>query len=293
MPKALSKIYKQAYFYYFCEQILLAMKVITSPQNKLIKYIRHLQEKSSLRRKEQKFVVEGRREVRLALEGGYELETVLFQPLLFPYEQASSLLQTHGSTAQLIEISPEVYERLAYRGSTEGIIAVGLWKDLSLEKLILPDNPLLLIAENIEKPGNIGAMLRTADAAALDAFVIANPVTDIYNPNIIRSSVGGIFTVQIAVGSTQETIDFLQDKNIDLFAATLQESVPYYEQDYTGPAAIAVGSEAWGLSSAIRQVAKANILIPMQGKLDSLNVSVSAAVLVFEAKRQRILQQMA
>jgi len=263
------------------------MKTITSPHNKLVKYIRRLVEKSSFRRSERKFVVEGQREVRLALEGGYSLETILFEPQLFPFEKLKMLLETHNCQASVIQISREVYAKLAYRESTEGIIAVGRWKNHGLDDLNLSSNPLILVAENIENPGNIGAMLRTADAAALDALIIANPVTDIYNPNIIRSSVGGLFTVQVATGSTQEVIDFLTQKNIDIYAAALQNSTPYYRQDYRSPTAIAVGSEAQGLTRQIRDAAKANILIPMEGKLDSLNVSVSAAILIFEAKRQR------
>ncbi len=263
------------------------MKNITSPHNKLVKYIRRLQEKSGFRRSEKKFVVEGRREVRLALEGGYMLETILFEPELYPYEQLEMLLETHNCQATVIQISREVYAKLAYRESTEGIIAVGQWKNHGLEDLNLSSNPLILVAENIEKPGNIGAMLRTADAAAIDALIIANPITDVYNPNIIRSSVGGLFTVQVATGSTQEVIDFLTKKNIDIYAAALQNSTPYYHQNFRKPTAIAVGSEAHGLTQQMREAAKANILIPMEGKLDSLNVSVSAAILVFEAKRQR------
>ncbi len=144
-----------------------------------------------------------------------------------------------------------------------------------------------MVAEAPEKPGNIGALLRTADAAGVDAFILANPRTDLYNPNIIRSSVGGLFTVPVATGSTQEVIDFLQQKNIAIYTAILQEAISYEKQDFTTASALVVGTEADGLSEAWRTAAKQNIIIPMQGRLDSMNVSVAAAILIFEARRQR------
>ncbi len=263
------------------------MKLISSTKNPLIKEVLRLQQKSSYRKKTRKFVVEGRREVRLALEAGYRFEYLFIQPEILGAEYIKQLSSSNKHKAELIEISTEVYKRLAYRDSTEGILGIGHWKDHSFKHLKLSDNPLVLIAENIEKPGNIGAMLRTADAAKLDALIIANPITDLYNPNIIRSSVGGVFTVPVVLARTKEIIDYLKDKKIRLFAATLQNSNAYFKEDYTKPTAIAVGSEAHGLTEEMRRAAYKNILIPMEGKLDSLNVSVSAAILTFEAKRQR------
>jgi TrmH family RNA methyltransferase len=141
--------------------------------------------------------------------------------------------------------------------------------------------------ESIEKPGNIGAMLRTCDAAKIDAVIIANPKTDLYNPNTVRSSVGCLFTNQIASGTTEEVIQFLKDKNIAIFGATLQNSTSYHTQDFTTPTALVVGTEAAGVTHAWRDKATQNIIIPMQGEIDSMNVSVAAAILLFEAKRQR------
>ena len=253
----------------------------------MVKYVFALSGKAQMRKKEKKFVVEGRREVRLALEGGYELEQILFLPDLYDYEQLENLVKKHGFNGQIIEINREVYEKLAYRGSTEGIIAVAKARELTLSNLKLSGNPLILVAEAIEKPGNIGAMLRTVDASGIDAFVLADSITDIYNPNIIRSSVGGIFTSQIALASTTELIEYLEKNGIKLYAATLQDSVVYYNEDYTAASAIAVGNEANGLSTEMREAAYKKIRIPMRGKLDSLNVSVSAAILVSEACRQR------
>ncbi|NQY06711.1 MAG: RNA methyltransferase, partial [Flavobacteriaceae bacterium] len=186
------------------------------------------------------------------------------------------------------EISQEVYKKIAYRDSTEGIIALIKTKNHTLDaELIKAENPLILIAEAPEKPGNIGALLRTADAANVDLVCIANPKTDLYNPNIIRSSVGCLFTNTVAIGSTAEIISFLNDKQIHIYAATLQNSNNYHEVDFTEASAIVVGTEATGLSEEWRTAATKNINIPMQGEIDSMNVSVAAGILIFEAKRQR------
>jgi TrmH family RNA methyltransferase len=243
-----------------------------------------LQEKAKARKQSGTFLIEGLREIELAIQGGYELETVLFLPELI---SDSQVLKITNQQIQTIAINKEVYQKLAYRDTTEGIIAVAKTKSTQLSDLKLSENPLILIAEAPEKPGNIGALLRTADAANLDAVIIANPKSDLYNPNIVRSSVGGLFTNQIATGTTAEIIDFLKSKKINFYCATLQNATPYHKQDYTTPTALVVGTEATGLTQEWRDHATQNIIIPMQGAIDSMNVSVAAAVLIFEAKRQR------
>ncbi len=258
------------------------MKQITSVQNPLIKSLVQLQEKAKARRQSGTFLIEGQREIELALKGGYELEEVLFYPEICPESEARKL-----ASGQLIEINREVYQKLAYRDTTEGIIAVARSRDLTLDALQLGENPLVLVAESPEKPGNIGALLRTADAAKLDAVIIANPKSDLYNPNVVRSSVGCIFTNNIAVGTTASVIDFLRQKNIAIYCATLQDSTSYHTRDYTTSSALVVGTEATGLTQPWRDAATQNIIIPMQGEIDSMNVSVAAAILIFEAKRQR------
>ena len=259
------------------------MKQITSSQNPFIKSLVLLQEKAKARKQSGTFLIEGMREIELALKGNYELETVLFCSELLDKSFNLSIFKS----LNLIEISKEVYQKLAYRDTTEGIITVAKAKSLSLSDLQLPQNPLVLVMEAIEKPGNIGAMLRTCDAAHVDAVIIANPKTDLYNPNIVRSSVGCLFTNQIATDSTEEVIKFLNKKNITIFAATLQNSQFYHQQNYTTPTALVVGTEATGLSAAWREKNIQNIIIPMQGEIDSMNVSVASAILLFEAKRQR------
>ena len=260
------------------------MKQITSSQNPFIKSLVQLQEKAKARKQSGTFLIEGLREIELALKGNYVIETILFLPELVSESQITKLTNNH---INFIEISKEVYQKLAYRDTTEGILAVAKSKSLQLSDLKLPENPLIVVMEAIEKPGNIGAMLRTCDAAKVDAVIIANPKTDLYNQNIVRSSVGCLFTNQIATASTEETIAFLQKNNINFYSATLQNSTSYHTQNYTTPTALVVGTEATGLSKLWRDHATQNIIIPMQGAIDSMNVSVAAAILIFEAKRQR------
>lgn len=258
------------------------MKSITSIHNSFVKSVALLQDKAKQRKLTGTFIIEGKREIDLATRGGYEIETLMFNPEIFSASDLRSI-----DCDDIIEISAEVYSKLAYRDTTEGIIAIARAKTHKLSDLKLGANPLILIAEAPEKPGNIGALLRTADAANLNAVIIANPIGDLYNPNIVRSSVGCLFTNQIAVGSTDEIIAFLKQNNISIFCAALQDSVGYHQQDFSQPSAIVVGTEATGLSDAWRKASTKNIIIPMQGQIDSMNVSVAAAVLIFEAKRQR------
>lgn len=260
------------------------MKQISSSQNAYIKSLVQLQEKAKRRKESGTFLIEGLREIELALAGGYVMETILFDPSILDKRDIENGI---SADTEWIEISSEVYQKLAYRDTTEGILAVAQAKSLQLADLQLGTNPLILVAEAPEKPGNIGALLRTADAAKVDAVLIANPKNDLYNPNTIRSSVGTVFTNQIATGSSAEIIAYLIANKISIYSAILQESEPYYAQDFTTGTALVVGTEATGLTQAWREAATQNIHIPMQGAIDSMNVSVAAAILIFEAKRQR------
>ena len=262
------------------------MKIITSIQNPIIKSIVLLQEKAKARKQTGTFIIEGKREIELAVKGNFEVSTILFYPEICSEVSARKI----APNAELIEINKDVFQKLAYRDTTEGIIGIAKIKSFQLSDLKLSGNPLVLVAEAPEKPGNIGALLRTADAAHLDAVIIANPKGDLFNPNIVRSSVGCLFTNQIASGTTTEIIAFLKEKNIAIFCATLQNSNSYHLENYSNPTALVVGTEATGLSKEWRDAATQNILIPMQGEIDSMNVSVAAAILIFEAKRQRNFQ---
>ena len=201
------------------------MKQITSIQNPFVKNLVVLQDKAKARKQSGTFIIEGQREIELALKGGYEIETLLFCPEL---TGKSENLKIQIAEHLKIEISKEVYQKLAYRDTTEGIIAIAKSKSLQLSDLKLSKNPLILVAEGLEKPGNLGALLRTADAANIDAVIIANPKSDMYNPNIVRSSVGCLFTRQIAVATTEEAIAYLKENNINIYCATLQDSTTYH-----------------------------------------------------------------
>lgn len=236
-----------------------------------------LQQKSSERRKQGVFVVEGKRELQHCMEGGYEIVTLFVCPELYQ----------DNMPQDAVLVTPAVYEKIAYRGTTEGVVAIIRTKFQTLNDLRLPAHPLLMILERVEKPGNLGAVLRSADAAKADAVIVCDPLTDLYNPNLIRSSIGAVFTVPTVTCTSEECICFLQERNIQILTAQLQDSHLYYDTDMRKGTAIVMGTEATGLTDQWRQVATAHIRIPMLGKLDSLNVSVSAAILLFEAVRQR------
>jgi len=259
------------------------MKKIMSTQNHLVKLLASLRDKSKSRQEKNQFLIEGKREIDLSINGGYEIEKILV------YEGLCKISDLKISKdIEIVEISKEIFEKLSYRKSFDGLLALANKKKHSLFNLRISDNPLILVVENIEKPGNLGAVLRTCDAAKIDAVLIADQGVDIYNSNVIRSSVGCIFTNQIGIGSSKEIFDYLQAKNVNIYAAVLQEKPSSYDSiDYNKPTAFVLGNEAEGLSSFWRNELTKKIIIPMQGEIDSMNISVSAAILIFEAKRQR------
>lgn len=260
-------------------------EIITSAQNPKIKTLLTLQEKSKERRKSGLFVVEGRRELLHCIEAGYEPYAVFYCPDIISEEDFQEIASR--CRCGFIEVPQPLYDKVAYRGGTEGVIAELRCKDMGLETLTLPENPLVVVLESVEKPGNLGAVLRSADASGADAVIVCDPLTDMYNPNLIRSSIGAIFTVPVATASSEDTIAWLKAKGIKIYTAQLQDSEWYYDTDMRGGTAIVMGTEATGLTDCWRKAADAHIKIPMLGRLDSLNVSVSAAILMFEAVRQR------
>ncbi|MCH5174820.1 MAG: RNA methyltransferase [Prevotellaceae bacterium] len=260
---------------------------ISTAHNPKIKKLLALQQKAAERRKNGVFVVEGQRELQHCINAGLEIDSIFFCPEILGNNE--DVLETLFQTARCYAVTAGVYNKIAYRGGTEGIIAEVKQKRLLLNDLQLKENPLLIILESVEKPGNLGAVLRSADAAGADAVIVCDPLTDIYNPNLIRSSIGAVFTVPCVACSTEECITFLKTKGIQILTAQLQDSNIYYDTDMTCSTAIVMGTEATGLTDAWRQAATRHIRIPMLGQLDSLNVSVSAAILMFEAVRQRQL----
>ena len=259
---------------------------ITSSQNERVKRVVALQQKSAERRRQNIFVVEGRREVAQCIEAGFEVVAIYYCPTMLPPDEVARLTSPQHKRL-LIEVSETVYERMAYRGGTEGILAEVKPRNLTLDELKLGEAPLLLVVESVEKPGNLGAILRTADAAGATAVVVCDPLTDLYNPNLIRSSLGGIFSVPCVACSSEDCITYLKAHHITILTAQLQDSRYYYDTDMRRPTAIVMGTEATGLTDVWRRAADAHILIPMLGRIDSLNVSASAAILLYEAVRQR------
>ena len=273
---------------------------ITSLQNPRVKSVLLLQQKSSERRKTGLFVVEGQREIQHCIEADFQLDALFLCPELIKEQEAGSKeqvfdrdsylppsLKSEGEGFPVYEVTPAVYEKMAYRGSTEGMLAVVRARHLQLSDLELGESPLFIVLESVEKPGNLGAVLRSADAAAATAVIVCDPLTDLYNPNLIRSSIGAIFSVPCVACTSGECIAFLRDHGVQILTAQLQDSCLYYQTDMCRPTAIVMGTESTGLTEQWRQAATAHIRIPMLGRLDSLNVSVSAAILLFEAVRQR------
>ena len=261
---------------------------ITSTQNPKIKNMLKLQQKSSERRKQNLIVIEGLREIELAKQSGIELKSIYFCSKII---SENEIEKRFHPTSSIFEISIEIYKKLAYRGSTEGVIALAETKCLKLSDLKLRKIPLIIILESVEKPGNLGAVLRTADAANVDAVIISNPLTDIYNPNVIRSSIGCVFKNQVVACSSDQAIAWLKERKIKTYAASLRATENYHQKDFTEPTAFVMGTEADGLTEKWMENTNEQIIIPMSGAIDSLNVSTSTAILVFEAMRQRNFQQ--
>ncbi len=300
----------------------MRIETVTSAQNRKIKDLQTLTEKSRARSEAGLFVVEGQRELGQCLDAGFIPETLFVCGEVIargvagvPSDRAGdrgsalpdvasghlteniegkdgldSLVgraESLNPRLSVVQIPSYLYEKVAYRGSTEGVIAEVRSREHGLENLRLGENPLVVVLESVEKPGNLGAVLRSADAAGADAVIVCDPLTDIWNPNLIRSSVGAVFTVPVAVCTSEEAIAFFRERRIRILTAQLQDSEWYYDADMTAGTAIVMGTESTGLTQNWRDAADAHIKIPMLGRLDSLNVSVSASVLLYEAVRQR------
>jgi TrmH family RNA methyltransferase len=259
-------------------------EVITSVQNTLVKKVKRLTEKAAARKEEKRFVVEGVRECSLLQRGGFEVECFIVCREI--YRPSPNYPIEFSENTRWV--SPQVYHAMAYREKSEGVIAVAFLKTTQLSELRLSKYPLILVAAEVEKPGNLGAMLRTADACGVDAVLVCDEKADVFNPNVLRSSLGTFFTNQVVVCSWQAARAFLHEKQVNCVAAHVGASKSCYEFDFTRGTAFVLGSEAHGLSNAIADSCHAHVKIPMMGKIDSLNVSVSAAVLLYEAVRQRL-----
>lgn len=262
------------------------MTEITSLQNPRVKAAVRLRD-GRHRQHQRRILIDGTREIGRALEAGVRLlEAFVSEP--FSSDDARRLLvRLPESGVELLKVSESVFEKLAFGRRTEGIVAVASTPDALLSQLTLPDNPLVAVLEGVEKPGNVGAVLRSADAAGVNAVVVADAGTDLYNPNAIRASLGTIFTMPLAEATTAETLDWLGGRKLAVYAARVDGSLLYTEVDFRRPTAIVLGSEAEGLSPAWHAGDVTPIRLPMLGAADSLNVSAAAAVLFYEALRQR------
>ena len=236
-------------------------------------------------------LVEGAREVRRALDAGVEVvETFVCEPLLAGPDARAAIDRLDLGGAPVTPTSEAVFAKVAFGERAEGLVAVVRIPSTSLERLSLPADPLVVVIEGVEKPGNVGAVLRSADGAGADAVVVASARTDLYNPNTIRASAGTIFSVPLGAGSTADVRAWLDDHGLRVVAAWVDAERPYTEIDLRGPVALVLGAEADGLSPAWTDGVEA-VRIPMAGVADSLNVSVSAAILLYEARRQRGLSR--
>lgn len=259
---------------------------ITSAQNIRVKQVVKLQQNARERREKELFVVEGVREVSLAMQANFIVTEIFLCPEIYiPDARYPIEFNKEGLTP--FSVSNTVYEKMAYRGGAEGVIGVFKSKHLNFENLVRPINPLYLLLEKVEKPGNLGAIFRSADAAGVAAVFICDPACDPYNPNAIRSSLGCIFSVPWIVVTDKEIVSWFKKQGITIVATTPSANENYFEVDLKSPTAIVMGAEDLGLSDFWLKNSDHRVAIPMQGQIDSLNVSVSTAVMLFESQRQR------
>jgi TrmH family RNA methyltransferase len=255
---------------------------ITSLQNPRVKHIVKLREDKRQRREEGLMLVEGHDEIQLALSAGHQPRTIFSAP-----ELASRPIDAAHSDAEHITVTRAVFEKMSFRENPDGWLAVFPIPKASLDDLKISESPLVIVAESVEKPGNLGAILRTADAAHIDALLVCDPRVDLWNPNVVRASRGALFSVPTVECDHASALKWLRGQNVRILAATPSATQIYSNVDLRQPVAIAVGTEDEGLTTFWMSHADVKVRIPMMGQVNSLNVSVSAALIVYEAVRQR------
>ncbi len=261
--------------------------MLTSLQNARVKHVVRLRQRRA-REREGRFVVEGRRELERAFDAGAAIEAVFHCDALHRGAPERDLIRRLGrADIELVATSAEAFRKMSYRQGPDGVLGVALSPPLGLDRLGDSSDSLWLVVEGIEKPGNLGAMLRSADAAGA-GVIVADPKTDVFNPNVIRASIGTLFTVPLAVATGDEVRGWLQARAISPVTATPEANVPYTEADLTGDIAFVIGTEHTGVSPAWRSAGSASLSIPMSGDADSVNAAMAATILLFEARRQRI-----
>lgn len=262
---------------------------ITSPANPRIKEIAKLRQRSH-RDRADALLVEGYRELKRALDNGWKPRTLVTAPALFLGKHEPALIaRCREAGAVVLEASPPVFEKVSARDRPDGLLAVGPQLHLRLADLDLPPNALVVVAESIEKPGNLGTILRSADAAGAAAVIVCDRCTDVQNPNVVRASVGTLFSLPVVETSTAEALDFLVDKGFSILASTPHADAFYSDFDLTGPVAVVVGAEQVGLKDRwLLSEACKTVRIPMLGQCDSLNVASATTILLYEVVRQRV-----
>jgi len=258
--------------------------IITSLQNPRVKDLVKLRDRRG-RDKIGQFLIEGYRELLRAVEGKKEIKTIYFCPELFLGENEEALMER--ARCELVEVNKHVFEKISYRDRPDGLIACAPFFETSLTRFEKKQNPFYIVAEAIEKPGNLGSILRSSDAAGVDGLILCDKCTDLFNPNVVRSSVGTLFTVPVAEASSEETLSYLRAQGVQILAATPEAKKVFTEVDVTGPVAIIVGTEQLGLSEKWMKEADLQVRIPMLGIADSLNVAAATTLLLYEVVRQR------
>jgi RNA methyltransferase, TrmH family len=260
---------------------------IESPSNERIKRALRLRDRAT-RDAEQRVLIEGFREVRRALEGGWKPEALFYcRPLFLGHHEDELIERCRALGADLLDCGESAFRKLSYRDRPDGLIAVAPQQRRTLDDLVLPPDPLLLVVEGVEKPGDLGTLLRTADAGGVDAVIVCDARTDLFNPNTVRSSVGALFLLPVAEATTAEAMAWLRARGVRMLAATPSGTQAHSDCNLVPAVALAVGSEQYGLTEAWMEGADERVLIPMYGRCDSLNVAAAATVLIFEAARQR------
>lgn len=242
------------------------------------------------------FMIEGYRELKRAADRGVKIETLFICPQLFLGENEGALIEKiRKSGAEVFSCDPKVCKKLSYRDRPDGLVAIAKQMKQTLEdlsaKLTSKKNPFFLIAESIEKPGNLGTIMRSCDAVGIDGVIVCDRCTDIYNPNVVRASVGTLFTIPVVEAQSHETLAWLKKQGVQILSSTPSASLEYTESDLSGPVAIVVGTEQLGLSDTWLSAADLKVKIPMMGVADSLNVATATTLLLYEVLRQRRLKR--
>jgi RNA methyltransferase, TrmH family len=286
----------------FCDLLSLVSKRIDSTKNPTLKAFAELKERKA-RDAQQRYLIEGSRETLRALQGGERLQTLLFCPSFLSHEgkkviaegrlvlsvvEGRQKVEGKGQELEILELSQAAFEKLSLRQNPDGVMAVAEIQKKNLADVSLKENALVLVIDGLEKPGNIGALLRSADAVNVDAVFVSGQGTDLYNPNVIRASMGSLFSRPVLAVDTHELIEFLRVKHFNMIAATPHTTKKYWDEDFSKATAIVLGTEHEGLSKEWLEAATSQVTIPMNGLADSLNVATAGALLLYEALRQRL-----